>query len=395
MGHPVTGFVLTLALLCSGFAPAAWAVQASPPAAAPSAAPPAAPSSSAPSAIGNDLDAFMAQVLEHRAETWRRLHDYILDEREKFELRGPGDALLFGQQRSYNWYVREGYLIRSPVKFNGVALKDEERRKYEHEWLTEEKAREQRQNQQRLDRARRKQTGSGTSSRAAAGPFDTGAPVQAGIDDLLRDGVEPRFISESYFLQFKFEPGNYYLVGRERLDNQEVLKIEYYPRKRMFEDVDEAKDEDRGGEKSTAARGKEESTKETGQAEKGEKAPKENGKKSERVQRMQDDFERKFNKVSLVTLWVDPAARQIVKYTFDLPDFGFLPGRWAVRVDDASASMAMGQVMEGVWLPRDLAVEGGFTLASGGYRFRYGRAFFDYKLGDVRAKIRGYDTREP
>ena len=37
------------------------------------------------------------------------------------------------------------------------------------------------------------------------------------------------------FLQFKFEPGHYGLVAREKLDNRDVLKIEYYPT-RLFQD---------------------------------------------------------------------------------------------------------------------------------------------------------------
>ena len=36
-------------------------------------------------------------------------------------------------------------------------------------------------------------------------------------------------MSEAYFMEFKFEPGNYYLAGREKLEGQDVLKIEYYP----------------------------------------------------------------------------------------------------------------------------------------------------------------------
>ncbi len=61
----------------------------------------------------------------------------------------------------------------------------------------------------------------------------------------------PRFVSEAYFMEFKFEPGNYYLAGRERLEGQEVLRIEYYP-KRMFSD-----DDDRERERETRALGEE------------------------------------------------------------------------------------------------------------------------------------------
>ena len=43
-------------------------------------------------------------------------------------------------------------------------------------------------------------------------------------------------------MDFKFEPGNYYLAGREQLEGQQVLRIEYYPT-RMFNDDDDDKNE--------------------------------------------------------------------------------------------------------------------------------------------------------
>ena len=61
----------------------------------------------------------------------------------------------------------------------------------------------------------------------------------------------PRFVSEAYFMDFKFEPGNYYLAGREQLDGQQVLRIEYYP-KRMFNDSEE--DQDKRQEEDDAGR---------------------------------------------------------------------------------------------------------------------------------------------
>ena len=38
-------------------------------------------------------------------------------------------------------------------------------------------------------------------------------------------GAEPRFVSEAYFMDFKFEAGNYYLAGREKLEGHDVLRI--------------------------------------------------------------------------------------------------------------------------------------------------------------------------
>src|SRR5690606_29049174 len=106
-------------------------------------------------------------------------------------------------------------------------------------------------------------------------------------------------------------------------------------------------------------------------------------------------------KTALVTLWVDPAQHQIVKYTFENVWLDFLPGAWLVRVDDLRASMTMGQPFPGVWLPRDIDIEAGVTLANGSFEARYGRNFSEYRAAEVTTKIRipkeeagGYDDDE-
>ena len=68
---------------------------------------------------------------------------------------------------------------------------------------------------------------------------------------------------------------------------------------------------------------------------------------SARERKQEEDINRKMNKTALVTLWVDPAEYQIVKYTFDNVWMDFLPGAWLVRVDDIRASMTMGQPFPG------------------------------------------------
>ena len=336
----------------------------------------------------NDLDAFMARVLERRDETWRKLHDYILSERESFQILGPGDVPLYGMKRDYSWYVREGYLVRSPVRFDGVEPSEGERREYEEKWLREEKAREQRARERAAkekageDPGREKTEvslgpgGVKVTKKPAGGQGQAGGE-QAGAqeaDPSLQDFVdqrgEPRFISEAYFLRFKFEPGNYYLAGREQLDGREVLRLEYYPT-RLFGD------ERSGGEPRKDSGG----------------SARQREKRRERD--IEDDIDRKMNKAALVTLWVDPAEYQIVKYTFDNMDFGFLPGRWLVRVDEASASMTMARVFEGVWLPSRISMGAGLSLASGGYRFQYGRQFSDYRKAEVGARIRSYVPKVP
>src|SRR5438270_7616882 len=81
-----------------------------------------------------DLDAFMKDVLARRDENWKKLQQYILDEHEQIDLRGPDRQPVWGEVRDYTWYIRDGYFVRSPVKFNGVAIGEDDRRKYEAEF---------------------------------------------------------------------------------------------------------------------------------------------------------------------------------------------------------------------------------------------------------------------
>jgi hypothetical protein len=310
----------------------------------------------------NDLDAFMARVLQRRDENWRKLHDYILSETESFAIEGPGQLPINGFKREYTWYVREGFLVRSPLRYDGVATPEAERRKYEEEWLKREKGRE--------ERARSKAK---TTQDAAQAPAPDKGDVPS-LEQFVDQRGEPRFVSEAYFLQFKFEPGNYYLAGRDRIADRDVLKIEYYPTA-LFGD------HDREGETQAPKETSKQTSKQTQKKGAGANA-------QDRERDQDEEIARKLNKVAQVTLWVDPAEYQIVKYTFVNTDFGFLPGRWLVRVGDISASMTMARVLDGVWLPGRISMQGELTFATGRYGFTYGRTFYDYKKAEVGARVR-------
>jgi hypothetical protein len=120
--------------------------------------------------------------------------------------------------------------------------------------------------------------------------------------------------------------------------------------------------------------------------------------RADRDQQIEQDIDRKMNKTALVTLWVDPAEHQIVKYTFDNVWLDFLPGAWLVRIDDLRASMTMGQPFPGVWLPRDINIHAGLTLASGSFEAGYARSFSEYREADVKTKItipKGDESPDP
>jgi hypothetical protein len=299
----------------------------------------------------NDLDAFMKQVVARRDDNWKKLQQYVFDEREQLELRGPNRAPIWGERREYTWYIREGFFVRSPTKFNGVTIGEDERRKSEAEYL--------RQVQERDRRAARGSVNTGVSA-GADGPTASDAADRTtdteqaqDLGGVIRQNRPPQFISSAYFLRFKFEEGKYALVGHETVDGRDVLRIEYYPA-RMFTGSDRRRT------------GKPQSAKDAAR---------------------DAEFQRLMNKVALVTLWVEPKAHQIVKYTFDNVGFDFLPAQWLVHVSDVKATMAVGQPFPDIWLPTSLEVNLAMTMAFGQFDVRYGLDYHDYRVPNVTSKV--------
>ncbi len=289
----------------------------------------------------SDLDAFMRQVLAERDQNWKKLQQYVLDEREAIDLRGPSKAPIWGERRDYTWFIKDGFFVRSPLKVNGVDVGESDRRKYEADFLR---------------RAQRRDRRGGPQAAAAdAEPPAESTPADAApdVNGLLRQTREPQFISSAYFLRFRFEEGKYAFVGRERLDDLDVLRIEYYPAQ-LF----------RGTDRRRAGR---------------ETTPEDRAYDVE--------FRRLMNKTALVTLWVEPNAHQIVKYTFDNIAFDLLPAQWLVHIDELHASMTMGRPFPAVWLPQTLAFDAAMTLAVGQFDIHYALEYHDYRQPDVKTKV--------
>src|SRR5258708_2238103 len=72
----------------------------------------------------SDLDAFMEKVLARRDDNWKKLQQYVLEEKEGFDLTGPGRFPLWGMRREYSWFIRDGIFVRSPVTADGVKLSE-------------------------------------------------------------------------------------------------------------------------------------------------------------------------------------------------------------------------------------------------------------------------------
>ncbi len=133
-------------------------------------------------AAQDDVDAFMEKVLEKREINWDQVYNYVFGEEEKLRIKGLEIAALQSFEQEYTWYVRDGYLVRSPWKINGVEVDDETREKDELQW----------------------------------------------IEDVKNDEEETRIGRDSFF-DFEFNPGNYLFAGREMFEGREVVRIEYYP----------------------------------------------------------------------------------------------------------------------------------------------------------------------
>lgn len=319
-----------------------------------------------PRAQSSDLEAFMKQVLTRRDDNWKKLQQYTLEEDETFQVSALNGRKLYGFKREFSWYPQEPstdlgtsevIFVRSPISADGVKVSDADRRAAEAKWLKDEQNRS------------KKPAGNGVSKDDAGNTqvrVDSAEPAP-GLQDLVKPGGEPRFVSSAYFMKFKFDEGSYALAGREKLLDRDVLKIEYYP-KRYFQDPPEQRARRRERERAR-------------QEAKGQKA---NDKDSD----LDDRIEAKMDKVSMITMWIEPKDHQILQYEFSNIDFDFLPGRALVRLDELSAAMRMREAFPDVWLPDTVAMSFGMTMALGEVAARYDVKYHDYKLAEVKARVR-------
>ena len=133
--------------------------------------------------ILNDLDEFMEKVMYKRQTDAENLRDYVFGEREVLDVRdGSKIAALVSYRREYVWFVRDDYLVRSPVRIDGVKVSTEEQTKAEEEWI---KNQQQKRKTNNLDR-------------------------------------------ESFF-GFKFAPGRYLYAGEQQFEGRKAVVVEYYP----------------------------------------------------------------------------------------------------------------------------------------------------------------------
>src|SRR5689334_20631037 len=293
---------------------------------------------SAGPAAQSDLDDLMGRVFLKRDDNWKKLQQYVLEERETMEVTALDGRKVYGFRREYQWFPRDGFFIKSPLTSDGVKIGEDERRRAEARWLAREQFREKR----RAEIAAGKSPAQPDDGKVTIGIGPGG--VSTSFEAELRETLEPGFVSAAYFLDFKFEQGQYALVGREQYEGRDVLKVEYYPTK-MF----------------TGGR----------------------GRPNRQLRERNKEIGKQMNKVSIVTLWVDQEDRQIVKYDFQNVDADFFPGQWLMQLESLNAGMEMSQPFPGVWLPRIVRLGFDIAFAGGNVKGKYSSEYHDYKLAEV------------
>src|SRR5687767_9266466 len=86
----------------------------------------------------------MLRVLSRRDANWKKMQQYILDEEERLHITGPDASRLYGFDRDYTWFIRDGVFVRSPLKVNGVGIDEAARAHAERAWIDRERSREKR-----------------------------------------------------------------------------------------------------------------------------------------------------------------------------------------------------------------------------------------------------------
>ena len=131
----------------------------------------------------DDIDDFMAKVLRQRSHNWDSQYNYSFCERESLEITSSiAAAPIQGFTGEYLWYVRDGYLVRSPVSVNGAQVPDEERTEQEDKW----------------------------------------------IESLKKGKTEGGGLERDRFFGMDFKKGEFFYAGRTEHEGREVAVIEFY-----------------------------------------------------------------------------------------------------------------------------------------------------------------------
>lgn len=231
------------------------------------------------------LDELMRQVLERRDANGAALSRFTFHEVERMVVRGQEEiAPLQSYVKEFAWSGGEDALVRAPLGTDGVLLDEPGR------------------------------------------AWDIHAPA-------ADSGVIDAFYAWDSLFAFPYEPGRYFLAGREVFEGGDVLRIEYFPRA-FFSSEDAG---DSGG------------------------------------------ISKDFDRTSVVTLLVAAPERRIVAWRFDNIGLQFLPFRWLARIGSVRASMTLDVGADGTWLPREIRLEARASTASTQIAIELNRSFDGFR----------------
>ena len=145
-----------------------------------------------------DIDTFMKKVLEQRDTNWEQYYNYFCKERAVISIEGsiPGVPVQ-GLSMEFLWFVRDGYVVRSPLSVDGVAVSVSSRESAEKKWI-----------------------------------------------ERLKERESNRSPDRETFFGLEFEPGNSFFAGNDRFEGRDVVVVEYYPEPGSFSDDDHEEGED-------------------------------------------------------------------------------------------------------------------------------------------------------
>ena len=244
--------------------------------------------------------------------------------------------------------------VRSPVRFDGVTVGETDRREYEDDWIQRERERLERRAKRDAEK-RRQATAAEPAPRAASRPARRRSPRRA-------SSPKPTSWTSSSSPATTTSPAASSSTATRCCGSSTTRR--------------------RCSTTTTTRSARREMLRRRRKADK-KNQPSDRGHDKEPSEQ---DIERKMNKTALVTLWIDPAEHQIVKYTFDNVWMDFLPGgvararRRYPRLDD-----------DGPAVPRHMAAArdehprrrlAGQSAAS---RRPTPRAFSNYRLADVKS----------
>ena len=156
-----------------------------------------------------DLDAFMKDVVARRDDNWKKLQQYILDEREEFVLTRPRRRPAVGRAaRLHLVHPRRVFRPQSRSRSNGATVGEADRRKSEDRISAPHAASRRTGPAGRRRKTRRRDsTGVGAVARPDNNDNNDSADAPTNVDGLIRQTRQPQFVSSSYFLRFKFDEG--------------------------------------------------------------------------------------------------------------------------------------------------------------------------------------------